>query len=520
MIKFKKLLNKYNVSIRYIFSNYVSDGAIILNRDEFLKAFEKIVCHECDHDIMNVKNYASDIFNKYSNNSININLLSFFEAFGKKKNFVFIIPSYNNINNYFINLESVRKQMYSHLHFRIIYISDCSNDGTDDAILKYINDNKLDNCFEFLRMNRRQRQGMVRFTAFHKCFDDEICINLDGDDWLYDIHVLDNLNRHFTTKNIMVSYGSYFCYDHKCINMYDEKTMNVPYNNKLIGVSEFPVKIKKEKLFKYVPWISTHLRSGYAKLFKSIELRHFIDHEGNFFKMVTDGCEMYPVLEMSHMKNANIMKPMLVYNKYNSELYNTSYYKKNDPSNKYYAKYREKVSEIIKSRNIYPDMIDPIKLEKIDPTIKEYNINILREISIPKFVDDLKSDTSDYIFLKDFTDTNNESNISNNRDILDLIKLIYRSKPGAIILSQIKTENHSGASLEIFKTNTEKSYYAIKKFFDLFSILSDNESFDKIKMNKIDLLKLVPGFYNRQKMISIMSEVNDLLNEVILQRMI
>lgn len=506
--KFRCLLIKHNISLRHVFSEY-RIGTMHLTKEQFLNAFDKD----------DIKILASDIFDQYCVNSIAstvstvMDLTTFFEKIETRKSFVFIVPSYNNIDNYMINLTSIKRQCssYPRYQFRTIYVLDVSTDGTGNAVKKYIQDNRFENCIEFLEMKKRQRQGMGRYTAFHRCFDDEICVNLDGDDWLYDDFVLENLEKHYISKNILVSYGCYYSYDRRCLRV--GKSMMIPYNNILFGTMYFPDRVKRSKLFRNGPWISAHLRSAYAKLFKSIELRHFIDHEGNFFKMVTDGCEMYPVLEMSLMRNSNIARPMMVYNRYNSELYDTSFYKNIDPSNEYNNDYRKKVTKLIKNREYYSNICkgdETIKLEKLVPTISEIDINKLKKDTISQIIHTLELNKSDYILL------NNNNSKEDNKYAMILINSIYLSQPGVVLLDSINSVNpvnldniQSGASLELFnRYDPNNVYYAVKMFFDIFG-QHENKKL-------MDLSKITPGFYNRKKFISILNNDQKMLNEVAL----
>src|SRR5277367_765766 len=120
---FRTLLNMHKISIRHIFSEF-RNGKMTLDKKKFLNVFEK----------ENNKVVTSYIFYLYCVNSV-IDLPIFFDKVEARKSFVFIVPSYNNIDNYMINMTSIQRQCRSyprHL-FRTIYIVDTSTDGTDDA---------------------------------------------------------------------------------------------------------------------------------------------------------------------------------------------------------------------------------------------------------------------------------------------------------------------------------------------------------------------------------------------------
>ena len=58
-----------------------------------------------------------------------------------KKNFVFVIPSYNNQDYYKKNLDSVINQTYKNWH--IIYIDDASTDNTNTLVREYVKQNNI-----------------------------------------------------------------------------------------------------------------------------------------------------------------------------------------------------------------------------------------------------------------------------------------------------------------------------------------------------------------------------------------
>ena len=54
----------------------------------------------------------------------------------EEKKFVIVVPSYNNSRYYERNMRSVLSQNYA--HFRVMYIDDCSPDGTGDLVENFI----------------------------------------------------------------------------------------------------------------------------------------------------------------------------------------------------------------------------------------------------------------------------------------------------------------------------------------------------------------------------------------------
>lgn len=487
----KNILNERKISLRQLFSDH-STGSLLLNRSSFTDIFKNIKNIEQKELDLIVK-YTQTIFNYYEIND-NILLTDLFRSIEERKSFIFVVPSFNNIENYKINLDSVRHQLYPKYQFRVIYVNDCSDDGTDVAVKEYITQHKLENFVTYMDMekcqNKRQRQGMGRYIAYHKCFDDEICLNLDGDDWLYDEFVLDNMDKHFVNNNLLASYGSYYVYDETDVG--SGQHMKIPYNNKLLNLRQFPGNVKASRSFKNYDWICGHLRAGYAKLFKSIELRHFVGPDGYFFRMASDQNETYPVLEMAGDRHLNILKPTMVYNKYNSKQFETSYYRMNEAKNKDAKRYRDEVTQLIKTRPMYPKFgSGELKAESklidfdfIDPTVSSDEVLI-----------SLRSKKSTYVYV------DSEKNHSDIKTLPSGIVSLSTSKPGVIFIDSTRSKDHDGAIIKV----DEKTRYAVKKIKD---VMMEKDIIGLIQSNK--------GFYNREKLIQLIEKKSIINDEIVL----
>ena len=257
-----------------------------------------------------------------------------------KPSFVFIIPSYNNINYVRLNLESVFKQIY--INYRVIYIDDCSSDGTSKLVKELVNRYRMWGKFRLYRQPVRNYQSGSRFSGYHLCDDDEILCMLDGDDWLSNPRVLNELVNIYR-DGAMVTYGSYKFYSG------GGKVENGIYGNEI-----FPKEILERREFRNYRWTSCHLRTGYAGLFKRIRLRDMLDSNNRFLRCCTDLCEMYPVLEMASPYIKRCEKPVYIYNRAASQLNSNSYY--NREKNPLEKKYREKVMEKIRRTRKYPSI--------------------------------------------------------------------------------------------------------------------------------------------------------------------
>ena len=127
-----------------------------------------------------------------------------------EKPFVVVITSYNNQKWYTRNLQSVLSQNYS--NFRVIYTDDCSPDGTGDLVEEYLIEN--DAHKKVALINNTMRRGGLHnlYTMIYACDDDEIIVNLDGDDWFPDNDVLTRLNSVYSSNEVWLTYGQFQTY--------------------------------------------------------------------------------------------------------------------------------------------------------------------------------------------------------------------------------------------------------------------------------------------------------------------
>ena len=198
-----------------------------------------------------------------------------------EKPFVVVIPSYNNGAWYKKNLDSVCMQDYS--NFRIIYIDDASTDNTSSLVSQYIESCPLKKKFTLLKNQQRTYKMANLFYAIHSCTDDEIVVELDGDDWLADATVLKKLNLIYQNPQIWLTYGNYQEFPSGGIGGY---------------VAEIPKDIIENNLFRSFQWVTGHLRTYYSWLFKLIKQEHLL-YKNQFVQVVADVAIMLPMLEMA-----------------------------------------------------------------------------------------------------------------------------------------------------------------------------------------------------------------------------
>jgi glycosyltransferase involved in cell wall biosynthesis len=241
-----------------------------------------------------------------------------------EKSFVFLIPSYNHIDYVWRNLSSVYRQEY--INYRVIYIDDNSEDGTFGEVCRCVSNYGMwDRTIVYGSSVRHYASGS-RYIGYHLCDDDEILCMLDGDDWLAGKDVLSILNQAYQ-GGCMTTYGSYCMW-------------RGVLDKRVYGGERFPNDIIQTRGFRGYRWTSCHLRTGYAGLFRRLNIEDRLDKDGCFLRCCTDLCEMFGVLEMAGPAIQCIDKVLYIYNRQASEGYSNSYYnQKRFPLEKVYREY-------------------------------------------------------------------------------------------------------------------------------------------------------------------------------------
>lgn len=240
-----------------------------------------------------------------------------------EKPIVIVTPSYKNIKWFEKNLQSLLNQKYG--NYRILYIDDCSPDGTGEAVRQllekkqvhyrqiFFDDSFCENSQEitekfsqlvneeknaFILVCNAHRCGALEnlYRAIHSCQDQEIVATVDGDDWLYDDQVLKRLNEAYSGDEVWLSHG--------CL-------MEYPWGNVTWCEPVLPEAIEQNSFRKFK--CPSHLRTFYAWLFKKIKLEDLL-YKGKFFPMAWDMAMMFPMIEMAGERHAYQAKVNYVYN--------------------------------------------------------------------------------------------------------------------------------------------------------------------------------------------------------------
>lgn len=225
--------------------------------------------------------------------------------------FSFVISSYNNEKNIYNNLLSIIFQTYSNWH--IFYTNDCSTDNTHNLFWKIVNEYNIQDKVTYIRNYNNMKQAYCKYNMYQNVDSNSIIIILDGDDWLSASNVLNTLNNAYLNTNSLFIYTGYKIYNNNII----EHTVSAkPYPTYCILNGTYR---------QYSKWLFSHLRTGYAWLFKMVP-KSYLMFNNQWIDRCTDLAEIYCVTEIAKERVYNLPELLCIYNKENSINFNNSYY--------------------------------------------------------------------------------------------------------------------------------------------------------------------------------------------------
>ncbi len=219
--------------------------------------------------------------------------------FSQDPHFVIFTGSYNNEKWVERSLRSVASQTYP--NWECIYVNDASTDRTCDLAMEYVKRHNLSDKITII--NHSERKGLVSnlYRYLHLVDPRKIIVILDGDDRLAHSNVLKRVAQEYKDPSVWMTYGNY---------QLDPKG---PGHKVLCA--PLPKKVLRENSFRKYKFVTTHLRTFYAKLFQRIH-RNDLQENGQFFQTAGDVATMMPMLEMSSKGHIRFIDQVLL--KYNT----------------------------------------------------------------------------------------------------------------------------------------------------------------------------------------------------------
>lgn len=209
--------------------------------------------------------------------------------------FVIVIPSYNNVQWYKRNLDSVFAQTYK--NFTVMYIDDCSPDGTGKLVKKYIEEKNMQQMVTVIENPKRIGALANIYNAVHASSDEKVIVSLDGDDFFAHENVMALLNILYQKKKIWLTYGT---------------DIRWPSFQRT-ACKEIPEHIVDGGSFRQYPFTAGPTRTFYAWLFKKIQ-QEDLTYKGKFFDVCSDIAITLPMLEMAGAKIQFVPDITYIYN--------------------------------------------------------------------------------------------------------------------------------------------------------------------------------------------------------------
>ena len=188
------------------------------------------------------------------------------------------------------NIRTLKSQ--KDIDFKVYLIDDMSTDNTVELIKSLIQDDERFN----LIINTEKKFKLKNLDDLITTFDDEdIVIELDGDDFLLNPNVVGDIRKVYSDKKVWLTNGSFM------------------YTNGDPGFSQKcnPNTVRRDA-FRF-----SHLRTWKTFLWKSIPKDYLRDDNGEFFKSAADVAYTFSLLELAGEENYRFL-PELYY-VYNAE---------------------------------------------------------------------------------------------------------------------------------------------------------------------------------------------------------
>jgi glycosyltransferase involved in cell wall biosynthesis len=181
--------------------------------------------------------------------------------------------------------------------FKCYITDDLSTDKSVELVKKFI---KNDDRFILIENTEKLYQPgnydqVIRNNP--NINDDDVIVEIDGDDWLPDSDTLNRINKIYSNKNVWIANGSF------------------KYST---GAPGFSSKQEITNDLRNIRFTASHIRTWRAFLWRKIKEEDLKDETGTYWSVTGDLSFMYPMLEMSGEEHYRFMEEInYVYNEEN-----------------------------------------------------------------------------------------------------------------------------------------------------------------------------------------------------------
>lgn len=207
-----------------------------------------------------------------------------------------ILTTFYNAANYLSNcIKSI--QLQSEKDFRCFLIDDMSSDNSFEVVSELI---KGDDRFTLIKNSEKKYKTANYVSILNERNDvdeNEIVIELDGDDWFSDSEVISRVQKAYSNNRTWITNG---CFKYAS-GQQGFSSPQIDFDN-----------LRKDR------FTASHLRTWKVFLWRAIKDEDHRDNDGNFLKINADLAYMLPMLEMSGPEHYRFIPDVnLIYNELN-----------------------------------------------------------------------------------------------------------------------------------------------------------------------------------------------------------
>jgi len=182
--------------------------------------------------------------------------------------------------------------------YKCYITSDKSTDNSVDLVNQIIKNDERFELVEDTDIKLYQTGNFDRNIRNNKEIDDnEVLVEVDGDDFLPDVNVLDRINNVYKDPNVWIANGSF------------------QYANSSPGFSQAQTDFDNLRASRFT---ASHIRTWRAFLWRNIKPEDLRDENGDYWQWSGDLCFMFPMLEMSGPEHYKFMNDInYIYNEDN-----------------------------------------------------------------------------------------------------------------------------------------------------------------------------------------------------------
>ena len=184
-----------------------------------------------------------------------------------------------------------------HNDFKCFITDDLSTDETVNKVKKLIqNDSRFILIENIKKMHQPGNYDQI-IRGDYGVKDDDICIEVDGDDWLPNSETFSRIEKVYEDANVWLANGSFKYHDGRM-------GFSSPHN-------DFEDIRRK-------PFTLSHIRTWKSFLWKKIKVEDLKDENGEYWDVAGDLAFMFPMVEMSGINHYRFMPNVnYVYNEEN-----------------------------------------------------------------------------------------------------------------------------------------------------------------------------------------------------------